>query len=74
MLKGLLKQKEINASRTYTVCLKIEIHEIHRLYEIHVGSPRTNKPRPNCFVIDIMCLLFSVAFNKRVSRLLIVGL
>jgi len=47
--------------------LTIEIHEIHTLYEIHIGSPRINKPRPNCFVIDIMRLLFSVAFNKRVS-------
>jgi len=47
--------------------LNMKIHEIHRLYVVHIGSPRTNKPRPNCFVIDIMCLLFSVAFNKRVS-------
>ena len=29
----------------------IEIHDIHRLYEIYIASP-------NCFVIDIMCLLF----------------
>jgi len=41
--------------------------EIHRLYEIHSDSPRTNKPRHNCFVIDMMCLLFSAAFNKRAS-------
>jgi len=37
--------------------------EIHKLYEIHIGSPRTSRlccprPRPNYFVIDIMCLDF----------------
>jgi len=37
------------------------------MYEIHIGSPRTSRPRPNCFVIDIMGAPFSVAFNKCVS-------
>jgi len=32
--------------------------EIHRLYEIHICSPRTSRCRPNCFIIDIMCLAF----------------
>jgi len=45
--------------------LNIEMHKIHQLHEIHIGSPRPS--RPNCFVIDIMCLTFSVEFNKLVS-------
>ena len=34
------------------VCLNIEIHEIHKLYEIHIGKA-VNKPTDNCYSIDI---------------------
>jgi len=34
-------------------CLKIEIHEIHKLYEIHIDKA-VNKPTGSCYSIDIM--------------------